>query len=75
MCVPVWRSTRWLWFWAVAMAAGRWPELARVWVTIRALAPTVRGSWLASAAVMLRSVARWARLWSPVLSKIPAVRW
>ena len=27
-----------------------------MWVTIRPLAPTVRGSWLANAAVMLRSV-------------------
>ena len=33
VCVPVWRSSHRLWFLAVAMAAGRWPELARVWVT------------------------------------------
>ena len=50
-------------------------EHARVWVTIRALVPTVRGSWPASAAVMLRSVATCARPGSPVLSRNPAATW
>ena len=36
-------SSRWAWLLAVVMAAARWPPSIRVWVMIRALAPTGHG--------------------------------
>ena len=58
MWAPMSRSSWAAWVLAVVMAAPRWWPFIRVWVMIRALAPTVTGSWLAWAARMLRSAAR-----------------